>query len=475
MDKKVDVVIIGAGSAGLSALRQIKKNTDNYLIIDHGPLGTKCARIGCMPSKALINVAKDFHRREVFAKEGILGADNLSVDIPLILEHVRQLRDYFSNEMVKTTRKLAGNNLVIGHAEILTENKVRAGEMEIKTDKIIIATGSRPVMPGPWKQFASRIFTSDDIFEAKDLPNKMAVIGLGAIGLELGQALSRLGIEITGFTTKPSVADIAAAEISRQALKIFKKEFPIYTDAFASLEQKDDKLLIKHPETELTVDAALVAVGVEPNIEGLGLENLGLKLDKRPLPFFNYRTSKINDMPIFIAGDVNGARPILHEALDEGFIAGRNSGADTADCYCRRTPFTLVFSDPQIAAVGLNSRELVEKEIDFVTGKADFTEQSRSIVESKNKGLMYIYAEKVSAKIIGAELLCPEAEHLSHELAIAIGNDLTVFDMLNMPFYHPTVEEALRTALKDAAQNFPDKSQLEGLTLCESTTEAPLS
>ena len=118
MDKNVDVAIIGAGSSGISALRQIKKHTNNFLLLDQAPLGTKCARVGCMPSKALISVAKDFHRRRVFQKQGILGGDNLVIDMPAVLSHVRKLRDRFTNGMEQTTKELAGDKLIIGKAKI---------------------------------------------------------------------------------------------------------------------------------------------------------------------------------------------------------------------------------------------------------------------------------------------------------------------------------------------------------------------
>jgi dihydrolipoamide dehydrogenase len=148
MQDKVDVAIIGASSAGLSALRQAKKRTESYVIIDQSPLGTKCARIGCMPSKALISVAKDYHRRKVFEKEGILGADNLSVDVPSVLRHVRSLRDHFTSEMIKATKRLDGGHLIEGRAEITGQNTVRVDDKTITAAKIIIATGSYPRIPG---------------------------------------------------------------------------------------------------------------------------------------------------------------------------------------------------------------------------------------------------------------------------------------------------------------------------------------
>ena len=473
MQKELDVIIIGAGSAGLSALRQVKEHTNNYLVIDQTPLGTKCARVGCMPSKAMISIAKDYHRRNTFAQKGINGADKLQIDIPSVLQHVRSLRDYFTKGMTEVTKNLTDENLIIGRAEIIAPDCIRVGDEKIKTKKIIIATGSYPKIPDEWKKFSERILTSDNIFEQQDLPKRIAVLGLGPIGIELGQALSRLGLEVTGFTTKHSVAKITDPKVNTESLNIFKQEFPIYLDSVVDIEDKNGALLVKHPDIQISVDAILVAVGVEPNVQGLGLENLGLELDEKNLPSFAPLTMQIADLPIFIAGDANGCRPILHEALDEGFIAGRNSCSSNIQSYYRRTPLYLVFSDPQVAMVGRNYEQLKNNKHSFIVGEADFRDQSRALLELRNHGLLHIYIDNNSAQILGAELICPDAEHLAHHLAIAIQNQLTIFEILQMPFYHPTIEETLRTAIRDAARRFSEKN-LQGLTLCGSCPESPL-
>jgi dihydrolipoamide dehydrogenase len=178
-------------------------------------------------------------------------------------------------------------------------------------------------------------------------------------------------------------------------------------------------------------------------------------------------------LPIFIAGDVNNCRPILHEAIDEGYIAGRNGTSDNIDCYCRRTPLHIVFSDPQIAVVGRSYQQLQDEQKRFVTGKIDFQDQSRAILEQQNQGLLHVYAEEDTGQILGAELVCPEAEHLAHHLAFAVQHELTILDMLENPYYHPTVEEGLRTALQDAGRQLSPAIG-RGLSLCDCRPESPL-
>jgi dihydrolipoamide dehydrogenase len=474
MREKVDVTIIGAGSAGLTALRQVQEYTDNYVIVDNGPLGTKCARFGCMPSKALISVAKDYHRRSVFDSEGIRGADRLNVDIPAVLHHVRLLRDHFTDEMVKATKRRAGEHLIMGRAVIIAPNRIRVDEIEIETDSIIIATGARPKIPDAWKIYSDRILTSDNIFEQKDLPQRIAVIGLGPIGLELGQSLSRLGLEITGFDMTKSLGRITDPEINSECLRILRREFPIHLGAVVEIQEKNQSLLVKQADIEITVDAVIVAAGVEHDLQGLGLENLGIALDERGMPQFNASTMQVSDLPIFIAGDINGCRPILHEALDEGFIAGHNSSLNKVECYCRRIPLTIVFSDPEIALVGRTHEQLRKNKRTFVIGRADFSQQSRAKLEIHNQGLLHIYVDSENAQILGAELICPGGEHLAHQLALTVQQKLSVFDVLQMPYYHPTIEEGLRTALQHAVKQLPDRHKSPALSLCKNCPETPL-
>ncbi|ABA88732.1 dihydrolipoamide dehydrogenase, putative [Syntrophotalea carbinolica DSM 2380] len=472
MNKKVDVIVIGAGSAGLAAVRQIEKTTDNYLLIDQGPLGTTCARVGCMPSKAFIKVARDFHGATRLAQAGLTGTAPADCDIPAVLEHVRRLRNRFASGMVEVTRKLAGDRLIKGAARLLGPNRVLVNDEEITCSSIILATGSRPTIPEAWRGFSDRILTADTFFEQQDLPRRIAVVGLGIIGLELGQALARLGIEVTGFGRNPHICGIRDPEINRVALETLGRQFPLHVGDEAEMTPAGKTLRIRNGFHEVEVDAVIAALGVTPNMDNLGLENLGVPLDARGLPPYHPYTTQIGDLPVYVAGDANGCLPILHEAQDEGFIAGRNATGTQIQKYRRRAGLKIVFTDPQVAAVGQTLNKL--EDADIIVARADFSEQSRAIAEGRNAGLMHLYVNKADARILGGEMIVPDAEHLAQLLALAIHREMTVHDMLTMPFYHPTVEEGLRTALRDAARQLHHMHSKEELTLCESCPELPL-
>ena len=471
MADRVEVVVIGAGSAGLAAVRQISKISDNFLLIDHGPLGTTCARIGCMPSKALLAIAKDLHRAARLAAAGLTAGPH-ACDIPAVLAEVRRKRDRFAGGMVEATRNLAGERLITGSARLLGPDRVLVDDREIRCNKIILATGSRPLIPPAWQPFADKVLTADTLFEQTDLPPRLALVGLGVIGLEIGQALARLGLQVTGFGRNPHLGGLRDPQVNRAALAALQQEFPLHVGSAAEPAATEKGILVRNGSQAVEVDAVIAGLGVTPNVEGLGLETLGVELDRRGLPPFDPNTLQVANLPVFLTGDANGQLSLLHEAQDEGFIAGSNALASSPQCYRRRTPLRICFSDPQIAAVGLTIDR--HQGLEVVTGRADFGAQSRAVAEGRNAGLLHLYVEKSTARLIGAEMAVPEGEHLAQLLALAVQHQLTVQQLLNMPFYHPTVEEGLRTALRDAATQLTELHPPIELSLCDSCPERPL-
>jgi len=190
--REVDVAILGAGSAGLFAMSQVKRETDNYVLINGGELGTTCARVGCMPSKVLIQVAEDFHRKSIFEREGIDGGEELTLDVPASMEHVQDLRDVFVDRTLGATDAMDEEHLIDGYAKFVSNDTVEVNGEQIKAKSIIIATGSTPIVPADWQDFSDDVVTTDEFFELEDLPASMAVIGLGSIGLEIGQATATM-------------------------------------------------------------------------------------------------------------------------------------------------------------------------------------------------------------------------------------------------------------------------------------------
>ena len=455
MNATYAVVIVGAGSAGLAALREVKKRTPDFLLVNDGPWGTTCARVGCMPSKVLIEAANAYHRRHAFEEFGIRGAGQLSVDLPAVLRRVRRLRDGFVKGTLSATDNL-GERAINGRASLLGPGRLQVDGREISARAIVLAPGSSPVLPTAWRGLGERLLTTDTLFERETLPPRLAVIGLGAIGVEMAQALARLGIEVCAFG-RGHLGGLSDAKVSAAATALFGGEFALHLGGEAVVSEAGGALRVRAGEAEATVDAVLAALGRRPNLAGLGLETLGVSLDARGLPPVDPNTLQIGGLPLFLAGDANGERALLHEAADEGHIAGLNAARLAAGeqpaCYARRTPLAIVFSEPNIAVVGRRRAELADTPV--IEGEIDFARQGRARAGQRNHGLMRLYAEAETGKLLGAEMCAPGAEHMAHLLALALDRGMTVRELLRLPFYHPVLEEGLRSALRELAAQLP--------------------
>ena len=449
-ERQVEIAIVGLGSAGLYALSKVRPAGKNVVLINGGELGTTCARVGCMPSKAAIQVAEDFHRRSVFERIGIEGKESLTLDVGEAMEHVRDLRDNFVDRVLTNSSDNFPEGLLIeGYAKFIEPGLLEVDDgQRIRADKVIIATGSRPVIPEAWQSFSDRVITSDEVFELEELPASAAVVGLGVIGLEIGQSLSRLGVKVVGVDMAETIGNTSDPEVSKCAVDIIGKEFPLMLGNAAEItEEPDGRLKVTAGEESIVVEKIFASLGRRPNIDKLGLENIGVELDESGVPVYNPNTMQVGDMPIFIAGDATGSRPLLHEAGDEGRIAGFNAASDSITAFRRKVPLNITFSDPNIIQVGTPFADL-DPETTAV-GQVMMAPVGRALIMAKNKGVIRVYADKASGVIVGAEMICAKGENLAHLLAWCMEEKLTVGRLLQMPFYHPVIEEALQAALND--------------------------
>lgn len=468
MTKEYDVAIIGAGTAGLTAQSQVAKQTDNYVVIDHGILGTTCARVGCMPSKVLIEVANTYHRRLQFETFGITGGNTVGADRGGVLRHVRELRDQFTGG-VKKGMETWESRLIKKKARFIDANTLDLGDETIRAEKIIIATGSKPIVPEAWKSYSDYLVDTDGFFELPDLPSRIAVIGLGMVGIELGQALARLGVEVIGITLDKAVGGLTDPDIQEYAFDSFSKEMTIQLGSAEILGEEKGGLKVECNDKSWMVDKVLLTMGRHPVVNDLGLENLGIELDQRGLPKFDSTTLQIEDLPVFIAGDVNGYRPILHEAADEGRIAGYNAVAKEIHCFQRRTFLSIAFTDPNISVIGSSYKELTGQGKAFLIGKASYETQGRGRIMAHNNGLIHIYGDKKDGTLLGAEMIAPQAEHMAHLMAWALHYEKRATEMLSLPFYHPVLEEALTGALRDIAKQCESTVPESELLRCQET------
>lgn len=467
----VDVAIIGAGTAGLGALREVEKAKKSSVLIDAGPLGTTCARVGCMPSKLLVAAADAAHAIEQAPIFGVHSVETW-VDGPAVLERVRAERDRFVAGVLRRTDRLPEGRLLKGRARFIGDTTLQVGDdARVAARAVIVATGSRPWIPPPFDALEAHVETSEDVFEWDDLPASVAVVGTGIIGLELGQALARLGVEVAFFNPFDEIGPFTDPKLKEAAKEIFDAELELHVGIEeVAAERIDGGFRISWTEGgerhERAFDRVLAAAGRRPNLEALDLERTGLSLDERGRPEWDPRTCQCGDSPIFLAGDVSGHRPLLHEASDEGHIAGQNAARfPDVEAHVRRTQLAIAFTHPQIAIVGCAHRDLPS---DVAIGEVSYANQGRARVQATNAGLVRLYAQPGSCRFLGAEMLGPGVEHMAHLLAWAVQREMTVKDLLSMPFYHPVVEEGLRTGLRNLAKELDVLGECRGEDLPDS-------
>ncbi|WP_028103555.1 dihydrolipoyl dehydrogenase [Pseudoduganella violaceinigra] len=454
-----DVAVIGAGTAGLSAYRAARNAGKRAVLIEDGPHGTTCARVGCMPSKLLIAAAEAAQAVREAPGFGVQPG-GLQVDSKAVMQRVRSERDRFVGFVLENVAAMPAADKLHGHARFTAPNRLQIGaNLEVAARAVVIATGSTPDIPSEWAAAGPRVISSDAVFEWTDLPRSVAVIGAGVIGLELGQALHRLGVRVAIIARGGSVAQLKDPHILAAATQALGEELDIrFRTEVAGIERHGEGLELRTrnaagEERVEQFDYVLAATGRTPRVSGLGLDRTGLALEKNGVPKFDRHTLQCGDSCIFIAGDASADIPLLPEAADQGKIAGANAATyPEVQPGLRRSPLAITFSEPQIATVGLGYQELMNGREPFAIGEVSFADQGRSRVMRQNKGMLRVYAAYGSGRFLGAEMAGPRAEHIGHLLAWAHQARMTVEQMLEMPFYHPVVEEGLRTALRDLAK-----------------------
>ena len=453
----VDVAIIGAGTAGMGAYRAARKHTDSVLLIEGGAYGTTCARVGCMPSKLLVAAAEAAYQARHADPFGV-HVTGVSIDGAAVMARLQRERDRFVGFVLETIETIAPAERLTTKVSFQDASTLVTEQgQSIHAQRIVIATGSIPVLPPVLKGLSAHLLTNENVFELTTLPKSLVVFGAGPLGLELGQAMSRLGVQIKMFGVGGGVVGIRDPAIRDYANQTFNEEF--YLDASAQVKSVSESATgvdvhYLHRDGSWQTepfDYVLAATGRAPDVAGLKLENTGLQLNERGVPLFDRFTQQCGNSAIFIAGDASNEIPLLHEAADQGRIAGDNAGRfPDIRSGLRRTPLAVVFTDPQVASVGFNLEQINQHfKGRFATGFVSFEDQGRSRVMLRNKGMLKVYGEQGSGLFLGAEMFGPAAEHIGHLLAWAAQQRMTVPAMLEMPFYHPVIEEGLRSALRD--------------------------
>ncbi len=366
------------------------------------------------------------------------------IDGARVMARVRRERDHFVAATKKGFDDLPEGVAVHGRARFSDASTLTLEDgRTISAKSVVIATGSTPIVPEPFRALGDLIDTNETIFERETLPRSLGVVGGGALGLELAQAFANLGVAVAVFESGDRIGGVKDLVVHDELLRILRTSMTVHLGVKATPSTGDGGVVLSWDGGSARFDRVLVSTGRAPNLDKLGLDKTGVALDDHGVPRFDKNTLQCGDAPIFIAGDADADRPVLHEASNEGTIAGRNAVRFPNVAPVERDlPFTITFTDPPVAMLGAPAED------ESVIGCAPYDDQGRARVMARAEGMVRIYASKPDGLLTGAAMIGPGMDHIAHLLALAIMRGETATSLLELPFYHPTLEEGLKAGLR---------------------------
>jgi len=427
-----DLAIIGAGWAGFNAALKAKKAGLKVCLIDAGQIGGTCLNRGCIPTKALITCAKAFSQIKKSSALGIL-ADNPRFNFNLIQERKDKLIRILSQGMQS---RLTGIDFIQSRAQIISPHEIKVNNRNLSAKFILISTGSRPAELPQLKFDGKKIISSDEIIALTSVPGSLLIVGGGVIGCEFASLFSALGSKVSILERLPALLPGQDKDIVRKIEVIFKKQgIEVYVNAdLAAVDLNNFELV-------------LVCVGREPNLTGLGLEELGIKLEKKAIAVDEYLKTNLDN--IYAAGDCTAKIMLAHYAAYQGeravenMVSGNQHKADNA------VVPACVFSEPEIASVGLSEEKAVLSGLPVKAYKFDFRASGMARIMDEAEGFIKILVNQANQEVIGACIIGPKATELIAILTMVISTHLKISQIREIIFAHPTLAESLNEAVKN--------------------------
>ncbi len=442
-----DLLVIGAGPGGyVAAIRAAQLGMRVGVVEKEKALGGTCLRVGCIPSKALLETTERIYE----VKKGLLGArvQGLEVDLKAFMAHKDKVVRA-NTQGVEFLFKKNGIARHLGTARFLSERKVLVEETgeELSARFFLIATGSAPLIP-PWAQVdGERVVTSTEALSFPEVPERLIVVGGGVIGLELGVVWHRLGAEVVVLEYMDRILPTMDAELSRAAEKVFKKEgLTIRTGVRVTAvlpQAKGARVELEGGEV-LEADRVLLAVGRRPYTEGLGLENAGLFTDEKGrIPVDEHLRTKLPH--IYAIGDVIRGPMLAHKASEEGIAAVEHMAKGFGHVDYQAIP-SVVYTHPEVAGVGYTEEELKEKGIPYKVGKFPYTASGRARAMGDTEGFIKVLAHAKTDRILGVHGIGARVGDVLAEAALAIFFKASAEDVGRAPHAHPSLSEILKEA-----------------------------
>jgi pyruvate/2-oxoglutarate dehydrogenase complex dihydrolipoamide dehydrogenase (E3) component len=444
--KRFDVIVVGAGSGGYAAARTARDLGASVALVDRGPLGGLCILRGCMPSKTLLATADLLHDIRT-ARELAIDVEEPRLDYRALAARKRELVRGWADYRIAGIETFP---VFHGDAQFESPTTLRVGDEVLYAPRFVLATGSvtaPAVVPG---LVEAGFIDSDEALDLEAPPKSLVVLGGGYVGSELGQFFHRAGVPTTILIRSGHLLSGEDHDLGLGLTEYFREE-GIRVETGARVERvtvRDNGMKVVHyvqngAEHSVAAHEIFYALGRVPNLEGLDLERIGV-VSHAITGITVDDTLRTSNPDIFAVGDVTGQYPLVHVAIQQGEIAGRNAatGAHERVDY-RLTKTHTIFTDPQIAVVGETERDLERDGIPFLKATYPFNDHGKAVALGKTKGFVKMLASPTDGKILGASIIGPEASDLIEPLIVAMAFGSTVQEYARIPHLHPTLVEIL--------------------------------
>jgi dihydrolipoamide dehydrogenase len=447
MSMKYDVVIIGGGPGGYVAAIKSAHLGGRVLLVEKEQLGGVCLNKGCIPTKTLLRCSGLYKTIQEAGRFGI-GVEGVTLDFAKMMGRKREVVSTLVNG-IKGLLKANGVDVVKGEGKILDASRVQVHDRIYEAGNIILATGSKPFIPGIKGSESPHVMDSDALLSMEKLPSSIAIIGGGVIGVEFAVLLSELGCKVTILEMMEEILAMADEDVIRELKKILRNNgVDIVTTAKVTEIQKDRVFFEKEGEVcSLTSEKVLVAVGRVPNTDAAELDRLSILHTNGKIHTDD--KMRTNVPGIYAIGDVNGKYMLAHVASEEGIVAAETIFGQEAGMKYAHIP-QCIYSHPEIAWVGLTEREAREKGYDVRIGKFPMSANGKSIAEGEASGFMKVITDSKYNEILGVHMVCSHATDMVSEATLALNLEATAVELAQSIHPHPTMSEALMEAAQAA-------------------------
>ena len=455
MSEKFQAVVIGGGPGGyVCAIRLSQLGLKTACIESRGSLGGTCLNVGCIPSKSLLNLSEEFHKVKGLANKGIEVGD-----VKLNLDKMMKSKDKAVTVLTKGVEFLFKKNKVTyfkGYGSFKSQNEILIKDNEnketiIQSEKTIIATGSVVTSLPGIEIDEQKIVSSTGALKLEKVPNKMVVVGGGYIGLEMGSVWSRLGAEVEVVEFLDHITPGMDKEISSEFMKILKKQGIKFNmqNKVETIKKNKSGVVVSTVDKEgnknnFESDVVLISVGRKANTEGLNLETIGVELDDRKR-IKTDKSFKTNLDNIYAIGDVISGPMLAHKAEDEGIAVAENIAGQSGHVNYDTIP-GVVYTTPEVAAIGKTEEQLKDSKMKYKVGKFSFMANSRAKAIDDAEGFVKILADEQTDKVLGAHIIGPHAGELIAEIGVAMEFGASAEDIARTCHAHPTFSEAVKEA-----------------------------